>query len=65
MEKAKVIEFFGSIPQVADKLGITHQAVRAWSDTIPEKSAARLERITEGALKYDWTVYAHDSTPAL
>jgi len=57
MEKGKVIEFFGSIPQVANKLGITHQAVRAWPDLIPEKSAARLERITEGELIYDWKTY--------
>lgn len=57
MEKAKVIEYFGSIPQVADKLGVTHQAVRAWRDLIPEKSAARLERITKGKLIYDWQTY--------
>jgi len=57
MEKGKVIEFFGSIPQVADKLGITPQAVRAWRELIPEKSAARLERITDGQLIYDWETY--------
>ena len=57
MEKQKVIEYYGSVAQVADILGLTRQAIYTWPDPIPEKNAARLERITEGALIYDWQTY--------
>ncbi|WP_407226413.1 Cro/CI family transcriptional regulator [Enterobacter roggenkampii] len=57
----KVIKFFGSKAAVARALGISQVAVTRWGTAVPEKRAARLERLTGGVLKYDPLFYEnHD-----
>jgi uncharacterized protein involved in tolerance to divalent cations len=36
MKKQTAIKFAGSVRQLADLLGITHQAVYAWPDELPK-----------------------------
>ncbi|MBR2252264.1 MAG: Cro/Cl family transcriptional regulator [Neisseriaceae bacterium] len=57
MYKQEVIEYFGSKTKTAKALGITHSAVCYWKEIIPELSAIKLEKMTQGALKYDENLY--------
>ncbi len=57
MKKISVVAHFESITQLAKSLGISQAAVSRWGEIIPEKQALRLERITDGALKYDPALY--------
>jgi len=58
MNKQTVIDHFGSINKTAAVLGIAHTSVIGWDDeVIPEAMAARLDRITNGQLKYDHVFY--------
>lgn len=57
MKTETVISFFGSKTATAKALGISQVAVTRWGATVPEKRAARLDHITNGALKYDPTFY--------
>lgn len=57
MYKQKVIEYFGSTIKTGNALGITHSAVCYWKEIIPELAAIKLEKITQGALKYDENLY--------
>lgn len=58
MRKSIVIEHFGSQVAVARVFGITRQNVCSWSeDRIPEKYAARIDKMTNGKLAYDHTLY--------
>lgn len=63
MLKATVINHFPSNRAIAKVLGISPQAVGQWEDIIPERAALKLERITEGALKYDPTLYNKSHAP--
>jgi len=62
MLKANVIEFFKLRDQnqthVAKMLGMGRASVSAWGEVIPEVHALKLERLTEGALKYDPSLYS-------
>jgi hypothetical protein len=53
MKKSAVIQYYGSVKTVADALGISTQAVYGWPERVPERSAARLDRMTHGELAYD------------
>lgn len=53
MRTETVIQFFGTKTAIARTLGISQVAVTRWGDIVPEKRAARLERLTNGALVYD------------
>ena len=55
--KANAVDAIGSVKELAAMLHITVQAVYDWPDVIPEAMAARLDRITEGQLKYDHAFY--------
>lgn len=57
MDKETVIQHFGSQSKLAAALRISRQAVNKWPDLIPEAAALRLEKLTEGALEYDETLY--------
>ena len=57
MKKSYVIEHFKGPSRAAIVLGISQAAVSQWRDLIPEKQAMRLERITEGTLKYNPALY--------
>ncbi len=53
MQKKDVIAYFGSIAATARAIGLTHAAVSKWGETIPERRALRLEKMTGGQLKAD------------
>lgn len=58
MKKSEAINHYGSIQRVADVLGIAHTSVIGWDEElIPEKSAARLEKESGGALVYNHELY--------
>lgn len=64
MFKSDVIEYFKTSTAIWTALGITSGAVSQWSELIPEKQAMRLERLTDGALKYDESLYQKDTAIA-
>ncbi|OIN31680.1 hypothetical protein AO411_2029045 [Salmonella enterica subsp. enterica serovar Sarajane] len=57
MNKLSAIEFFGTKCAIAKAIGVSKQAVSAWSEIIPKGAALELEKITNGALKCDLSVY--------
>ncbi|AYZ19566.1 MULTISPECIES: Cro/CI family transcriptional regulator [Klebsiella/Raoultella group] len=63
MLKAKVVTFYGGISKTATALGVTHSAVCQWGDVIPEKQALYIERLTDGRLKYDASLYHKNINP--
>lgn len=67
MLKEEAIKFFGSKTKLAKAAGVSQASVSRWGEIIPERRAARLAEITEGALKYDLTLYGaekHSPTAA-
>lgn len=60
MLKDDVIEFFGSPVQTAEALGITRGAVHLWPRLVPERAALLVEKMTNGLLKYDPTLYGRE-----
>ena len=57
MLKNQVVEYYGGISKTAIALGVTHSAVCQWGNVIPQKKAFVIERITNGKLKYDASLY--------
>lgn len=58
MFTSDVIAHFKTPAAVAEALGISRQAVCQWRELVPPLSASRLERVTDGKLKYDPEQYA-------
>ncbi|NBN60474.1 hypothetical protein GWJ07_12710 [Proteus sp. G2639] len=63
MYKSSVVDFYGSQRKIALVLGISDQAVSHWGEILPERAALKLDRITDGALKYDPTLYGNSHAP--
>ncbi|WJV61090.1 Cro/CI family transcriptional regulator [Pectobacteriaceae bacterium C52] len=57
MYKTDAIKYFGNLTKLAEAAGVKLPSASAWGEIIPERRAARLERITNGALKYDPALY--------
>ncbi|MBV7434520.1 Cro/Cl family transcriptional regulator [Cardiobacteriaceae bacterium TAE3-ERU3] len=57
MYKQDVISYFGSQVAVADALGIGKAGVSLWGEVVPELRAMQLERLTDGKLRYDASIY--------
>lgn len=57
MNKSEVTQYFGGVCKTAEALGIRHSSVCQWRDIIPKGAALELEKITNGALKCDLSVY--------
>jgi len=57
MYKQKVLDHYGTQLNVATVLSIKQASVSKWGDVIPEKQALRIEKLTDGALKYDPVLY--------
>ena len=57
MRKTEVLTHYGTQQRVADALGISQRAVSGWGETVPLARAFALERLTDGALKVDPTLY--------
>jgi DNA-binding transcriptional regulator YdaS (Cro superfamily) len=58
MNKKTVLAHFGTQTLVASALSIKQASVSKWGHVIPEKQALRIEKLTNGALKYDPALYA-------
>ena len=57
MYKSVVVAHFGNTVKLAAFLKINSSAVSQWGEIIPEKQALKLEKLTDGSLKYDPTLY--------
>ncbi|WFQ81307.1 Cro/CI family transcriptional regulator [Xenorhabdus sp. SF857] len=57
MFKDEAIKFFGSQRIIAEKLHVSDAAVSQWKKIIPERAALKLNRITNGQLKYRPNLY--------
>lgn len=58
MKKKVVLKFFNnSVTEVAKACGVSCSSVSQWGEIIPEKNALKLDRLTEGKLKYRESVY--------
>tara|TARA_R110000744_G_C19287438_1_gene554299 strand:- start:8 stop:220 length:213 start_codon:yes stop_codon:yes gene_type:complete len=57
MLKATAISHFGTQTALAARLNIKPPAVSAWKEVIPYGRALELERMTDGALSYDESLY--------
>ncbi len=53
MKTQDVIEYFGSVANAADALGMTHQAIYAWKEEVPKTRQAHVEMATKGRIKKD------------
>ena len=51
MKRQTAIDYYGSIPKLAQALKITYEAVRQWGDEVPELRQYQLEKLTNGKLK--------------
>ena len=64
MRKSDVIQYFGSTARTAKALRIAGPAVTQWKYIIPEKQAFRIERLTNGKLKYNPDLYQKNTLSA-
>jgi DNA-binding transcriptional regulator YdaS (Cro superfamily) len=63
--KTKIaLEYFGNAANLARAIGISRMAVHQWGELVPLASAARLEKVTNGALALDIQQYAKPKTVA-
>jgi DNA-binding transcriptional regulator YdaS (Cro superfamily) len=58
MKVETALDFYKTQQLLATALGISQAAVSKWGDIMPEKQALKIERITNGELKYDPELYA-------
>jgi hypothetical protein len=58
MFKTEVVRFFNTQASVAEFLGVSQASISKWRYIIPEKQALRIDKLTNGALEYDATLYA-------
>lgn len=58
MKKNTVITYFKSGVNTAKALHISKASVSGWGEIIPEKQALKLEKITNGELKYEPSLYS-------
>ncbi|WP_440864548.1 Cro/CI family transcriptional regulator [Symbiopectobacterium purcellii] len=64
MLTAAAITHFGSKRKLAAAVGVKAPTVYGWGDLVPEKHAYRLEKLTDGALKYNPAVYPRTTDAA-
>jgi len=57
MKKSDAIQYFKSASKVARALGLTRMSVSRWGEEVPPRRAFEIERITNGALKADYTPF--------
>ena len=57
MKTQHAIEHFGSAAALARAVNITRSAISQWGDLVPLGTAARLEKLTNGALVLDLEDY--------
>jgi transcriptional repressor of cell division inhibition gene dicB len=64
MKTKDAIRHFGSASALARALGIWKTAVSQWGDTVPQRRAFEIERLTKGKLKASFTPATQDSRTA-
>ncbi|MFZ4170445.1 Cro/CI family transcriptional regulator [Enterobacter ludwigii] len=64
MRKSEVIKHFGGVCKTAKALGIKHPSVSEWPEIIPEVRAYQVEKITNGRLKFDQSLYPNSTDMA-
>jgi hypothetical protein len=57
MKTQDVIDYFGSVRQTAEALGMSAAAVYLWKDEVPKQRQAHVELATKGRIKRDKPVY--------
>jgi len=57
MRTIDAVQYFDGRRALAERLGITTQAVAKWGDSVPEGSAYKLQALTNGRLRVDPSVY--------
>ncbi|CNE47601.1 Cro/CI family transcriptional regulator [Yersinia intermedia] len=57
MLKKTALDYFGGTTATAKKLGISKSTVSIWRVVVPWKYALLIEKITNGELKYDPSMY--------
>jgi transcriptional regulator with XRE-family HTH domain len=62
MRKSEVISHFGSVKELAAKLGVSDVAIYKWEEIIPKGRAYELEKLTKGKLKVEPALYQKPST---
>ena len=55
MKKSDAINHFKSASKLAKALGLTRMSVSKWGEDVPQRRAFEIERVTNGALKADFT----------
>ena len=58
MKVETALDFYKTQQLLGKALGISQAAVSKWGRLMPEKQALKLERITDGALKDEPSLYA-------
>lgn len=58
MYTCEAVRHFGNKTKLAEALEVTSGYVSQWGDLVPELQAARLEKITQGVLIYEPSLYA-------
>lgn len=53
MKKQDVIDYFGSVTELAKALKIRPQSISQWGDEVPELRAYQIEHLTGGQLKVE------------
>lgn len=53
MKSQDVFDYFGSVRDAADALGMTTQALYAWGELVPRTRQAHVESVTKGRIKKD------------
>ena len=62
MKKKTVIKHFKGSPRaVAEAIDVTTQYVSQWPELVPEAMAGRLDKLTNGRLKYNPQTYIEAS----
>ena len=61
MKKKAAVSYFGSTVKLAEALGIAQPAISQWGKDVPPRRAFEIERITNGALKADFTPVSQQS----
>ncbi|HBV5320840.1 Cro/CI family transcriptional regulator [Klebsiella oxytoca] len=64
MRKSEVVNYFGGVCKTALALGIKHPSVSEWPEIIPEVRAYQVEKITNGRLKFDQSLYQNSTDSA-
>ena len=57
MKKADVVAYYGSNNKTSKNIGLTRQAVDFWGEIIPITWAVKLDKLTDGELKFEKELY--------